>query len=113
MVEVSAARKPSSWVPPSWVLIVLAKVKIASLNEEFHCIAISTVEPSSSPSKYTIVGCTGSLVAFRCDTKSLMPPSNLWVTSTGSSPRSSRSVIERPALRKAISRRRVLSVSKR
>ena len=23
---VSAARKPSSWVPPSWVLIVLAKV---------------------------------------------------------------------------------------
>ena len=24
--EVSAARKPSSWVPPSWVLIVLAKV---------------------------------------------------------------------------------------
>ena len=25
-VLVSAARKPSSWVPPSWVLIVLAKV---------------------------------------------------------------------------------------
>ncbi len=24
--EVSAARKPSSWVPPSWVLMVLAKV---------------------------------------------------------------------------------------
>ena len=23
---VSAARKPSSWVPPSWVLMVLAKV---------------------------------------------------------------------------------------
>jgi hypothetical protein len=23
---VSAARKPSSWVPPSWVLIVFAKV---------------------------------------------------------------------------------------
>ena len=25
-VLVSAARKPSSWVPPSWVLIVFAKV---------------------------------------------------------------------------------------
>ena len=25
-MPVSAARKPSSWVPPSWVLIVLAKV---------------------------------------------------------------------------------------
>ena len=25
-IEVSAVRKPSSWVPPSWVLIVLAKV---------------------------------------------------------------------------------------
>ncbi len=24
--EVSALRKPSSWVPPSWVLMVLAKV---------------------------------------------------------------------------------------
>ncbi len=24
--EVSAERKPSSWVPPSWVLMVLAKV---------------------------------------------------------------------------------------
>ncbi len=25
-VSVSAARRPSSWVPPSWVLMVLAKV---------------------------------------------------------------------------------------
>ena len=29
--EVSEARKPSSWVPPSWVLIVLAKVCTDSL----------------------------------------------------------------------------------
>ena len=39
--EVSAARKPSSWVPPSWVLMVLAKVCTDSVNEVFHCIATS------------------------------------------------------------------------
>ncbi len=40
-VFVSAARKPSSWVPPSWVLMVLANVWTLSLNEVFHCIATS------------------------------------------------------------------------
>ena len=39
--EVSAARKPSSWVPPSWVLMVLAKVCTDSVKDVFHCIATS------------------------------------------------------------------------
>ena len=39
--EVSAARKPSSWVPPSWVLMVLAKVCTDSVKVVFHCIATS------------------------------------------------------------------------
>ena len=38
---VSAERKPSSWVPPSWVLIVLAKVYTDSVKVVFHCIATS------------------------------------------------------------------------
>ncbi len=39
---VSAARKPSSWVPPSIVAIVLAKVCTLSAKDLFHCIAISS-----------------------------------------------------------------------
>ena len=44
-VVVSAARKPSSWVPPSWVLIVLAKVCTDSVKLVFHCIATSRLMP--------------------------------------------------------------------
>jgi hypothetical protein len=29
-VRVSAARKPERWVPPSWVLMLLAKLKVDS-----------------------------------------------------------------------------------
>ena len=47
-VEVSAERKPSSWVPPSWVLIVLAKVCTDSVKLVFHCIATSRLMPASS-----------------------------------------------------------------
>ena len=42
MVRVSALRKPERCVPPSVVLMLLANVKMDSLYEEFHCIAIST-----------------------------------------------------------------------
>ena len=45
--EVSAARKPSSWVPPSWVLIAFAKVCTDSWNEPLHCIATSRLSESS------------------------------------------------------------------
>ena len=41
---VSAARKPSSWVPPSWVLIVFAKVWTPSEYAVVHCIATSSDE---------------------------------------------------------------------
>ena len=71
--EVSAARKPSSWVPPSWVLMVLAKVCTDSVNEVFHCIATSRLMWCSAPSgvsasKAMIVGLAGSLRRLRCST---------------------------------------------
>ena len=52
-----------------------------------------------------------SLVALRWRTKSSMPPLYMYVTSRGASSRSSRMVIDRPRLRKAISCRRRDSVS--
>ena len=66
---VSAARKPSSWVPPSWVLMVLANVCTDSVKPVFHCIATSSDMPpsmySDSASKDTTVRCTASLRAPR------------------------------------------------
>ncbi len=68
--EVSEDRKPSSWVPPSWVLMVLAKVYTDSAKVWFHCIAISTAmwRSVSSDSNDRIVGCEACLVALRCST---------------------------------------------
>ena len=71
--EVSAARKPSSWVPPSWVLIVLAKVCTDSVKEVFHCIASSrlmwfSATPGVSASKLMMVGLATSLRRLRCST---------------------------------------------
>ncbi len=70
---VSAARKPSSWVPPSWVLMVLAKVCTDSVNEVFHCIATSRLMWFStlsgvSASKEMTVGLALSLRRLRCST---------------------------------------------
>ena len=73
---VSAARKPSSWVPPSWVLMVLAKVCTDSVKPVFHCIAISRLmsPPWSDPwtgwaaSKSMTVGLALSLRRLRCST---------------------------------------------
>ena len=42
---VSAARKPSSWVPPSVVAIVFAKVCTDSEYADVHCMAISAETP--------------------------------------------------------------------
>ncbi|CKR72216.1 Uncharacterised protein [Mycobacterium tuberculosis] len=53
--DVSALRKPSSWVPPSWVLMVLAKVCTDSEYPAFHCIAISTSCPVPLPEKSTML----------------------------------------------------------
>ncbi len=70
---VSAARKPSSWVPPSWVLMVLAKVCTDSVNEVFHCIATSRLMWFStwsgvSASNAMMVGLALSLRRLRCST---------------------------------------------
>jgi hypothetical protein len=67
-VVVSAVRKPSSWVPPSAVLMVLAKVKTDSEYESFHCIATSTdmrMPDVVSSEKPMTVGCTGDFVWLR------------------------------------------------
>ncbi len=66
--QVSDARKPSSWVPPSWVLMVLAKVCTDSVNAAFHCIATSrligwVVSPLDSASNETMLRWTASLPA--------------------------------------------------
>ncbi len=70
--EVSAARKPSSWVPPSWVLMVLAKVCTDSVNVVFHCMASSRLmwlsSVISSASKLMTVGLALSLRRLRYST---------------------------------------------
>src|SRR6478752_10514356 len=72
--DVSALRKPSSWVPPSWVLIVLANVCTDSEYPPFHCIAISTSCPVPLPSKSMMLCWIGLLVRLMCLTKSTRPP---------------------------------------
>ncbi|CAM5681717.1 hypothetical protein SGRIM128S_06083 [Streptomyces griseomycini] len=75
---VSAARKPSSCVPPSWVWMVLAKEYTPSLYPLFHCIATSSDSSRSlsSASMSITEGCTSSpLRELRYFTKSTMPPS--------------------------------------
>ena len=71
--EVSAARKPSSWVPPSWVLIVLAKVWTDSEYVVFHCIATSrlmwfSTDSGVSASNEMIVGFATCLRRLRYST---------------------------------------------
>ena len=63
--EVSAARKPSSCVPPSVVEIVFAKVRTASEYAVVHCMATSAEMPifRSSDSKSMTSGSIG--VALR------------------------------------------------
>jgi hypothetical protein len=69
-IEVSAARKPSSWVPPSWVLMMLAKVCTDSEYASDHCIATSTdiavsFLPVPSAEKPITERWIGVLVRFR------------------------------------------------
>ena len=65
---VSAERNPSSWVPPSAVLMVLAKVWTDEVYDWFHCIAISTAMPSPSSSKEMIEAWAGSFLLLMCRT---------------------------------------------
>ena len=111
-IVVSAARNPSSWVPPSAVLIVLAKVCTDSVYAELHCMAISTEMPSPSSPKSMTEPCTGSLEALIYRTKSAIPPSYTYSAPRGSSWRWSVIVMARFLLRKAISCMRRNSVSK-
>ena len=62
---VSAARNPSSWVPPSAVLIVFANVYTDSVYVAFHCIAMSTDIPGTSSTNSMTEPCTASFDAFR------------------------------------------------
>jgi hypothetical protein len=84
-VFVSAARKPSSCVPPSWVLIALANVYTDSPYDSFHCMAISSAMPSSCASDSNMITdlWIGVLVLFRWRTKSAMPFSYMNVTRRG------------------------------
>ena len=76
IIVVSAARNPSSWVPPPTVLMVLANVYTDSLKPWFHCSATSAAMrlSSVSSSKWMTVGFAGPLLALRWVTKSAMPP---------------------------------------
>ena len=47
----SADRKPERCAPPSWVFMLLAKVKTESWKPLFHCSATSTAPASSSRSR--------------------------------------------------------------
>ena len=72
---VSAARKPVTWVPPSTVLMLLAKEKTFSAYPSLYCRATSmTVEPSFR-STYTGRSWRTSLSLFRWRTKLIRPPS--------------------------------------
>ena len=109
---VSAARNPSSWVPPSAVLMVFAKVCTDSVYAPVHCIAISTEIPSASSSKSMTEPCTGSFEALMYLTKSAIPPAYWYRASRGSSWRWSVIEMARFLFRKAISCIRLDSVSK-
>ena len=54
--------------------MTLANVCTDSLYEPFHCIAISADMPGCSSPNSMTCACTGSFDAFRCRTKSAMPP---------------------------------------
>ena len=72
---VSAARNPVTWVPPSTVLILLAKARTDSLNPSLYWIATSIwVGPSFLSAD---MGCrlSTSLPLLRCRTKLTRPPS--------------------------------------
>ena len=72
---VRAARKPVMWVPPSTVLMLLAKAKTFSVNESLYWRATSMVV---APSRFsTAIGRAWrtSLWRLRCRTKETSPPS--------------------------------------
>ena len=71
---VSAFRKPSSWVPPSWVLMLLAKLRTRSLYPVVHCMATSISASLVVSLKNATCLCTGSREEFRCLMKSMRPP---------------------------------------
>ena len=71
---VSARRKPSSWVPPSTVLMLFTNESTFSRYPAVHCRATS-ISASSSWSSTTIWReLTTSALRFRWATKSRIPP---------------------------------------
>ena len=71
---VRALRKPSSWVPPSWVLMLLAKERTDSVYEVVHCMATSSSASSPTSEMSMMWAWSGSRSELRCLTKSTRPP---------------------------------------
>ena len=63
--RVSAERKPVMWLPPSIVLIVLAKAKTCSLKPSLYCSAISIAVPAISRLMSKGSGCSTPRSRFR------------------------------------------------
>ncbi len=80
----------------------LANEWIDSWYPAFHCSAISTSWPSSACSNEATLRNSDSLEAFRCLTKSTMPPLYLYVVLATGSVRSSTKRISRPLFKKAM-----------
>ena len=70
-----AARKPVMWVPPSTVLMLLAKAKTFSVNESLYWRATSIVVAPSRRSTAIGRAWRTSLWRLRWRTKETSPPS--------------------------------------
>ena len=106
---VSAVLNPDRWVPPSRVLMVLAKLKMFSTYASLYCIASSSLVWFRSLDRW-ITGCSAVLFWLIHSTNDLMPPSYLKLCSL--SLRSSFTCISSVELRNASSRSLLERVSK-
>ena len=71
---VTAVLSPSSWVPPSRVCMLLAKLFIVTSSSFFHWSATSISESFVWSEKEIIFWCSGSKPSFKYSTKSVRPP---------------------------------------
>ena len=74
IVRVSADLRPVRWVPPSWVLMLLTKVKVFSLYPSSYCRARSTSTSSLVTVKATGLGWSAFLLRFSHSTNWTRPP---------------------------------------
>ena len=71
---VTAVRSPSSWVPPSSVWMLFAKLLTVTSSSFFHWSATSISESFVWSEKEIIFSWRGSNPSFRYSTKSMRPP---------------------------------------